>query len=65
MTHPDKLRAYFERVITAEQSGQEFAVSLDDVWRIGYAAKAGTVKALRKKFVKGVDYQSFIQLDER
>ena len=27
VTHPDKLRVYFERVITAEQSGQEFAVS--------------------------------------
>ena len=65
VTHPDKLRAYFERVIAAEQSGKEFPVSLDDVWRIGYAAKAGAVKALRKNFVKDVDYQSFIQLDER
>ena len=65
VTPPDKLRAYFERVIAAEQSGQEFPVSLDDVWRIGYAAKAGAVKAVRKNFVKSVDYQSFIQLDER
>ena len=65
VTHPDKLRAYFERVIAAEQSGEEFAVNLDDVWRIGYATKGGAVKVLRKNFVKDIDYQSFIQLDER
>ena len=57
VTHPDKLRAYFDRVITAEQSGQEFAVSLDDVWRIGYASRDTAVRALKKGFVEGVDYQ--------
>ena len=65
MTHPDKLRTYFERVIAAKQVGEEFPVSLDDIWRIGYATKGGAVKVLRKNFVKDVDYQSFIQLDKR
>ena len=63
VTHPDKLRAYFERVITAEQSGQEFAVSLDDVWRIGYASRDAAVKALRKNFVEEVDFRVSVQLD--
>ena len=61
VTHPDKLRAYFERVIAAEQSGKEFAVSLDDVWRIGYASRDAAVKALKKGFVEGVDYQLSVQ----
>ena len=62
MTHPSKLRAYFERVIAAEQSGEEFAVSLADVWRIGYASRDAAVKALKKGFVEGVDYQLSVQL---
>ena len=62
VTHPDKLRAYFERVIAAEQSGDEFPVSLADVWRIGYASRDAAVKALKKGFVEGVDYQLSVQL---
>ena len=57
VTHPDKLRSYFERVIAAEQSGEEFPVSLADVWRIGYASREAAVRALKKGFVQSVDYQ--------
>lgn len=64
VTHPDKLRAYFERVITAEQSEEEFAVSLDDVWRIGFPRKDHAVRVLRKEFVQGVDYQVSLAVGE-
>ena len=64
VTAPEKLRHYFDTVFAAEDSGQEYPVNLSDVWRIGYAAKAGAVKALHKGFVEGVDFEVFRQLDE-
>ena len=60
-----KLHTYFTTVFQAEDSGEEFPVELDHVWRIGYATKGGAVKALRKNFVKDLDYQSFIQINKR
>jgi anti-repressor protein len=64
VTAPEKLRHYFDTVFAAEDSGQEYPVNLSDVWRIGYAAKAGAVKALQKGFVEGVDFEVFSQMDE-
>lgn len=60
----DRLRSFFDKIFQAEDSGEEFPVELETVWRIGYAAKAGAVKALRKNFVEGIDYKVSIQLDE-
>lgn len=64
VTAPEKLRQYFDTVFAAEEGGEEFAVNLSHVWRIGYATKGGAVKALQKSFVEGVDYRVVIQLDE-
>ncbi|MBX0290133.1 phage antirepressor KilAC domain-containing protein [Hymenobacter sp. HSC-4F20] len=60
-----KIKNYFASVFQAEQTGEQFVVNLDHVWRIGYTAKSSAVRALRKNFIEGVDYQSFHQLVER
>ncbi|NVO31196.1 phage antirepressor KilAC domain-containing protein [Hymenobacter lapidiphilus] len=64
VTAPEKLRHYFEAVFAAEDSGEEFAVRLSSVWRIGYGRKADAVAALRKSFVEGVDFEVLRQLPE-
>ncbi len=65
LTAPEKLRHYFETVFAAEESGEEFAVNLSHVWRIGYGRKDNAVAALRKRFVEGIDYQSLLIVKER
>ena len=57
----DKIRKYFSDVFSAEESGEEFPVNLEYVWPIGYGAKEAAVKALKKKFHEGIDYQALVQ----
>lgn len=61
----DKLRDYFTGIFRAEESGEEFPVNLTHVWGISYATKGAAVKALRKRFVEGIDFTSFIQTVKR
>ncbi|QNE38971.1 hypothetical protein F1C16_05090 [Hymenobacter sp. NBH84] len=65
LTESAKLKDYFTTIFEAEKSGEKFPVNLDDVWPIGYGRKNTAVKALKKKFIEGVDYQSVIQLVQR
>lgn len=53
----DKIRAYFTGLFTAEDTGEDFPVNLDHVWRIGYPRKDHAVRALRKDFAEGLDFQ--------
>ena len=65
--HPakaEKLQRYFEGIFSAEDSGEQFPVELEFVWPIGYAAKEGAVKALRNKFIQGIDFQVSVHLAE-
>ncbi|MGI4873158.1 MAG: phage antirepressor KilAC domain-containing protein [Janthinobacterium lividum] len=64
LAQSDKLREYFSGIFQAEESGEQYPVELGHVWPIGYAAKEGAVKALRKQFVQDVDFQVFVQLAE-
>lgn len=61
---PLSLQNYFTGIFRAEQSGEEFLVALEHVWRIGYSSKEASVKVLKKNFVQNVDYQVSVQLDE-
>lgn len=54
---PQKLQDYFTGVFQAEDSGEEFSVSLEHVWRITYPRKDHALRALRKKFMQDIDYQ--------
>lgn len=65
ITQYDKLREYFAGIFEAEKSGEEYPVELAHVWPIGYTRKDNAVAALRKNFVEGVDYVSFLQIKER
>lgn len=60
----DSLRGYFAKIFEADDSGAEFPVNLEHVWRVGYARKDSAVDALRKNFIEGTDYQFFRQLPE-
>lgn len=64
-TTPDKLKAYFDQVFAAEDSGDEHPVNLAHIWPIGYTRKDNAVAALRKNFVEGVDFVSFLKVQER
>src|SRR4051794_12728094 len=61
----DKIRAYFDIVFGAEQSGEEFPVDLDAVWPMAYTTKSNAKRALveSEEFFEGVDYL-LIQNDE-
>lgn len=61
----DKLREYFDGIFRAEESGTPFPVELSHVWPIGYSRKDNAVAALRKNFIEGVDYVSFLNVKER
>lgn len=65
VTAPDKLRHYFDTVFASEDSGEEFPVNLEHIWRIGYTRKDNAVAALRKSFLEGVDFASFLRIKER
>jgi phage antirepressor YoqD-like protein len=57
VTAPEKLRHYFDTVFAAEDSGEEFAVNLEHIWRIGYSRKDVAVRALLGQFAEGIDFQ--------
>ena len=54
-----KLRHYFDTVFAAEDSGQEFAVNLEHIWRVGYSRKDVAVRALVTQFLQGSDYEVY------
>lgn len=56
-----EIRAYFQGVLEAAQSSEQYPVNLDDVWMLVYSDKAHAVSALKKTFVQDVDYQIFTQ----
>jgi len=64
MTQADKLRSYFDKVFKAEDSGEDYPCQLEHVWKVGYATKGGAVKALRKNYTEGVDFEVIIQVDK-
>ena len=57
LTETNKLRSYFDTVFAAEDSGDEFAVNLEHIWRVGYTRKDTAVAALTANFAQDVDYQ--------
>lgn len=57
MTAPDKLRHYFDTVFAAEDGGEEFAVNLEHIWRVGYSRKDVAVRALITQFTEGIDFE--------
>ena len=56
VTAPDKLRHYFDTVFAAEDGGEEFAVNLEHIWRVGYSRKDVAVRALVTQFSEGIDW---------
>lgn len=57
LTAPDKLRHYFDAVFAAEDGGEEFAVNLEHIWRVGYSRKDVAVRALLHQFTEGIDFE--------
>lgn len=51
-----QIKAYFEKVLELYKSHEQFPINLDDVWMLVYAEKGKAVRALRKGFVEGEDF---------
>lgn len=51
------LKRYFIAVLELSRSGEEFPVSLDEVWMLIYGQKSDAVAALKSNFIQDVDYQ--------
>lgn len=61
------VKLYFEEIVKLQASGNEFPVSLDDVWPLVYSAKEKAVRALKSGdfFVQDSDYQILAQNGEK
>lgn len=60
----DSLRTYFGKIFEAEDSGAEFPVNLEHVWRVGYGRKSDAVHALRRDFIEGADFEVLRQIPQ-
>ena len=59
------IRSYFEGVLKLSQSIKDFPVNLDEVWMLAYERKDCAVRALKKNFIEGIDFQPLRQNVER
>lgn len=60
------IRKYFTAISELRKSGEEFPVSLEDVWPLGWTTKGNAVRDLMnsKTYVQDVDYKVFIKNDK-
>ena len=60
------VKLYFEEIVNLQASGNEFPVSLDDVWPLVYSRRDKAVQSLKSSelFVQNTDYQVFPQTVE-
>lgn len=57
-TTVEKVRNYFSGIFAAEESGKEFPVNLDHVWKLAYARKEECKRALvNMNFLENVDFE--------
>lgn len=59
-----EIRDYFNGVLEAAKSSEQYPVNLDDVWMLVYSNKTNAVSALKKTFMQNVDYQVLMQNQE-
>ena len=65
-TTGQEVRAYFDGLFAAEQSGEQFPVNMDDVWPFAFVTKGEAKSALLKatEFVEGQDFGVIRQMPE-
>lgn len=51
-----QIQGYFAKILELKNSGKEFPVNLDDVWRLAYDRKDSAVKELKSNFVENEDF---------
>ena len=61
----NELKGYFEAVLKLSQSDNEFPINLSDVWMLAYSEKGKAVRALKKDFIEGIDFQPLAQNGKR
>jgi hypothetical protein len=52
----EQIKDYFDMLLKAERSGEEFPVDLDTVWSLIYPRKGHAKRALVNDFLEGIDY---------
>jgi DNA-binding XRE family transcriptional regulator len=55
-TSQTEIKTYFTKIFDLKQSGKEFPVNLNDVWRLVYSRKDKAVRVLTSEFIEGEDY---------
>lgn len=56
-SNQNEIKSYFSAILELSQSDNEFPINLDEVWMLVYPRKDHAVRALKEKFIEGVDYQ--------
>ena len=60
-SNQNEIKSYFSAILELSQSDNEFPINLDEVWMLVYTEKGKAVRALKEKFIEGVDYRCFAQ----
>lgn len=57
----EEIKKYFSAILKLAKASEEYPVSLDEVWMLVYENRADAVRALKRDFVEGEDYNSLRQ----
>lgn len=57
----EEIKSYFNAILKLAKASKEFPVNLDEVWPLVYENRADAVRALKRDFVEGEDYNPLRQ----
>lgn len=57
----EEIKSYFNAILKLTKASEEFPVNLDEVWPLVYENRADAVRALKRDFVEGEDYNPLRQ----
>ena len=57
----EEIKSYFNAILKLAKASEEFPVNLDEVWPLVYENRADAVRALKRDFVEGEDYNPLRQ----
>ena len=61
----EEIKIYFQKIFELKQSGEDFPVSLDDVFPLVYSEKGNAVRTLKDDFIENEDFIPLIKNDKR
>lgn len=58
-SNENQIKIYFQAILIAYKLEKQFPINLDEVWQLAYSDKGKAVRALKKTFIEGIDYEVF------